>query len=75
MEPQQITVKTKSDTEQIIDLVTTIVGLAILAYTLDPEPFDRILTALKRRANKWFHRVSVWQAIQDIRSLPETDET
>jgi hypothetical protein len=71
---QRIIVKTKSDTEQIIDLATTVVGLAILAYTLDPDPFDRVLDVFRAKVHSLFHRLSVWEARQAIRSLPETDE-
>jgi hypothetical protein len=73
-EQQYITVRSKSDAEQIVDLVTTIVGLVVLAYTLDPEPFDYVLNTCRARVHSWFHRLSVWEARQAIRSLPETEE-
>ena len=63
----------KSDREQIIDLATTLVGLAILIYTLNPEPFDELAERIKARFHGWLHRVSIWEARQAIRSLPEID--
>lgn len=73
MEPQKIQVQTKSDVQQIVDLATTIIGLLVLAYTLNPEPFDNLRDRLLARAERWLHRASVWDAIRAIRSLPETD--
>ena len=31
----------KSDRERIIDLVTTLIGLGVLYYSTNPEPFQR----------------------------------
>jgi hypothetical protein len=65
----------KSDREQIIDLVTTLVGLAILAYSTHPEPFQAAWERVQAWGHAWYHRVTVWEALQAIRSLPETDES
>lgn len=65
----------KSDKEQIVDLVTTLAGVIILAYNLNPDPFQRALDRVHAWGYAWMHRVSVWEALQAIRSLPETDES
>jgi DNA-binding IclR family transcriptional regulator len=64
----------KSDREQIIDLLTTAVGLVVLAYTTNPEPFQRAWDRVRAWGYAWHHRISVLEALQAIRSLPETDE-
>jgi hypothetical protein len=65
----------KSDREQIIDLATTVIGLVVLYYATNPEPFQRGWDRVKAWGYAWVHRVSVWEALQAIRSLPETDES
>jgi hypothetical protein len=64
----------KSDREQIIDLVTTVIGLTVLAYSTNPEPFQRAWERVQSWGHAWYYRVSVWEALQAIRSLPETDK-
>jgi hypothetical protein len=65
----------KSDRERIIDLVTTLIGLGVLYYSTNPEPFQRAWERVQAWGHAWYHRVSVWEALQAIRSLPETDES
>jgi len=65
----------KSDREQIMDLLTTIAGLTVLAFAVNPEPFQRAWDHVHSWGYAWVHRVSVWEALQAIRSLPETDES
>jgi len=72
-DPQRVRV-VKSDIDQIIDLVTALVGLGVLWYTQNPEPFERAAEKVHAFAYAWVHRMSVWEARQAIRSLPETDE-
>lgn len=74
MSKQERVILEKSDKEQIFDLLTTAMGLAVLAYMTHPDPFDKVIERLRAYAHAWFHRVSVWEAIQAIRSLPETEE-
>jgi len=64
----------KSDRNSAIDVGTTLVGLLVFAYTMNPEPFDRLAEAIRTKINAIFHRISVWEAISAIRSLPETDK-
>jgi len=64
----------KSDRDQILDLIATLVGLGILAFTTNPDPFVRAYERVRAWGYAWNHRVSVWEAINAIRSLPETDE-
>lgn len=66
---------TKSDGERVADLMSTLVGLGVLIYMLHPEPFDRFFDAVRARVEAVAHRMSVWNAIQAIRSLPDTDES
>lgn len=65
----------KSDREQIIDLITTLAGLTVLAYSTHPEPFQAAWERVQAWGHAWYHRVSVWEALAAIRSLPETDES
>ena len=60
--------------EKIIDLVATLVGLGILAFTQNPDPFIRVGERVRAWGFAWNHRISVWEALNAIRSLPETDE-
>jgi len=64
----------KSDREQITELIATLIGLAVLAYTSNPGLFERGWERVCAWAYAWNHRVSVWEAINAIRSLPETGE-
>jgi len=64
----------KSDREQIFDALTAIAGLLVLAYTTNPEPFQRAAERVHAWAYAWNHRISVWEALNAIRSLPETGE-
>jgi len=73
MDEPQITI-VHSDRDQILDLATTLIGLAVLYYTINPDPFDRFVDKCRAFVHGWIHRVSVWEARQAIRSLPETDE-
>lgn len=63
----------RSDREQVIDLVSSLVGLAILYYTLNPEPFDTALDKIRAWGRRVLYRWSVYEALTEIRSLPETD--
>lgn len=72
-DPQRVRV-VKSDIDQIIDLVTALVGLGVLWYTQNPEPFEHAAAKIHAFGYAWVHRVSVWEARQAIRSLPEIDE-
>ena len=65
----------KSDREQITELVATLIGLAVLAYTSNPGWFESAWDRVRAWAYAWNHRISVWEALQAIRSLPETDES
>lgn len=64
----------KNDSAKIADLISSLVGIGIVYYTVNPEPFDRVFDFLKGYVNRALHRVSVWQSIQAIRSLPETEK-
>jgi len=64
----------QSDPERIIDLVTTLIGLGVLYYAMNPDPFDRFFDKCRNFVHGWVYRVSVWEAMQAIRSLPETEE-
>lgn len=74
MAEQQKVTLVKSNGEHLTDLAVMVVGLAALVYTLDPEPFDHIVSRVRARVHRWLYKVSVWEAQQAIRSLPETDE-
>ena len=71
----QKVVLAKSDRERLIDLSTTLVGLAVLAYLLHPDPFDRAFEKVQAVCYSWAHRVSIWDALRAIRSLPETEDS
>lgn len=64
----------KSDKEQFVDLLTSLVALGLVYYIANPSAFDPVIGRIKTIADRAIHRVSVWQARQAIRSLPETDE-
>ena len=64
----------KSDKEQIIDLFTALGGLAFLYYSLHPEAVQSGWDHVRAWGHAWVHRISVWEALQAIRSLPETDD-
>lgn len=55
----------------IIDLAAS---AAMIYYVTHPECLDNLGEKMGRVWGKVVHRVSVWAARQDIRSLPETDE-
>jgi hypothetical protein len=65
----------KSDREQIIDLLTALGGLAFLWYSTHPDSVQAAWEHVQAWGHAWVHRVSVWEALQAIRSLPETDES
>ena len=68
-----VSVRTKSDAERIADLVVSLVGLGILAYTLNPTPFDHAVEWLRVRVERMQHRISIWDTLNSIRTLPETE--
>lgn len=55
-------------------VVDIIVSAAMIYYVTHPDCIETGRTAARRHWSKVVHRVSVWTARQDIRSLPETDE-
>jgi len=65
----------RSDAQQLVDLVTALIGLGLVLYTQNPEPFERAWEHVRSWGYAWMHRISVWEARQAIRSLPETDES
>jgi hypothetical protein len=71
--PQSIRL-VKSDREQIIDLATALIGLGVMYYTINPEPFQQAWNRVRAWGYAWNHRISVAEALTAIRSLPETDE-
>jgi hypothetical protein len=65
----------KSDREQIFDLLTALGGLGFLYYSTHPEQVQAAWEHVRAWGYAWMHRISVWEALQAIRSLPETDES
>lgn len=65
----------KSDRQLAADVVTSLVGLAVMYYVLNPNAVEDARAWVNRRINALAHRMSVWSATMSIRSLPETDET
>lgn len=55
----------------VIDLVASV---AVMYYATHPDCLDGAREVVARRWQRIVHRVSVWAATQDIRSLPETED-
>jgi hypothetical protein len=51
------------------------VGYAITYYALHPGKFDEHRDLVRVQVGRWAHKMSIWQAVASIRSLPETPET
>lgn len=73
-EPEVVTVVTRNDKAHklklIVDVATT---LAVLYYLQHPDVTDTIEAATRKFIAKCLHRVSVWNTVQEIRSLPEKE--
>lgn len=54
-------------------LVDIIASIAMIYYVTHPDCIDGVRPAIRKHWSRVVHRVSVWTATQDIRSLPETD--
>lgn len=63
----------KSDRELIVDLIATGVAVLVLYVAMNPHALDAARLVARRRWQGFLYRVSVWNARQAIRSLPETD--
>lgn len=64
----------KSDREIVVDIATSLIGLAITYYVLNPSAVDDLKQWVNRQVDRLAHKLSVWSTRQSIRSLPETDE-
>ena len=64
----------QSKRETVTSALAAIAYTAALYYVLNPEAFDRHREALSAFYEKCIHRISVRQARQAIRTLPETPE-
>lgn len=53
------------------DLLAT---AAMIYYVTHPDAPDRLRDTVATAWSKFVHKVSIWAARQDIRTLPETDE-
>lgn len=56
------------------DVATALIFIALTYYSFNPDALERHLTSVQKRCDLFIHRMSVWQAFQAIRDLPETDE-
>lgn len=55
----------------VFDLITWVGMLYVMTH---PDAFEQIGEKGKAYWSQFVHRVSIWTARQDIRSLPETEE-
>lgn len=75
MTPEDVTPVTRNDKYAELKLVVDLLMWAGSMYLLfHPDTFDRFSDAVQRRWKQMVHKVSIWAARQDIRSLPETEE-
>lgn len=63
--------RTPDELKLVIDLFAT---AGAIYYVTHPDCLSQLREKTHEVASRVAHRVSVWAARQDIRSLPETDE-
>lgn len=55
-------------------VVDTAVGIAMIYYITHPDCLEKGREVVKQYWTRVVHRVSIWTAQQDIRSLPQVDD-
>lgn len=60
--------------EEVKLLFDLAASAAMIYYVTHPDCLDNLGDKTRAIWGKFVHRVSVWTARQDIRSLPETEE-
>jgi hypothetical protein len=76
-EPQDVTpvTRNKQGWREEIKLLLDLLSMAATVYYLShPDCLDDMREKVSEWRGKVVHKVSVWTARQDIRSLPETDD-
>jgi hypothetical protein len=64
----------KSDKEMATNVAITLVYLAAILYMMNPQ-IQTVVNGHVERVRAFIrHRISIWNAQEAIRSLPETDE-
>jgi hypothetical protein len=75
MTEPDVTQVTRNDRYAELKVVMDILGMVgFLYYLSHPDVFERIGDKTRDIRKHIIHRMSVWTARQDIRSLPETDD-
>lgn len=61
----------KSAGESVGNIIVAAASLAMLYYLSNPDKLDRHREAVRGFWDRMQHKASVWQALREIRSLPE----
>ena len=64
----------KSDNDKIAGATAAVVWLLFLYYWSNPTAFDKVVSYVRARWQRWQYLVSVWQAQRAIETLPETND-
>lgn len=70
----RVTRNAKSSHDELKLIVDLVASAAMIYYVTHPNALDNLRDVARAQWSRFVHRVSVWTARQDIRSLPETDK-
>lgn len=62
----------RSRGEVLIGQLVSVASLVVLYYSVNPSALEAHKEAIANVRDRVLHRISIWQARQEIASLPET---